>query len=39
MTPEDLWEHAPALARADGFSLAVTDLALEEMLERLRDLP
>jgi putative transcriptional regulator len=38
MTPEDLWEHAPALARADGFSLAVTDLPLEEMLERLREL-
>ncbi|MFC7226706.1 helix-turn-helix domain-containing protein [Salinirubellus salinus] len=39
MTPESLWEHAPRLARADGFSLAVTDLDLEEMLERLRALP
>jgi putative transcriptional regulator len=39
MTPQSLWEHAPRLARADGFSLAVTDLELETMLERLRDLP
>ncbi len=39
MTPESLWEHAPKLARADGFSLAVTALELEEMLERLRGLP
>jgi putative transcriptional regulator len=39
MTPDALWEHAPALARADGFALAVTDLPLEEMLERLRALP
>jgi putative transcriptional regulator len=39
MTPDSLWEHAPKLARADGFSLAVTDLELEEMLERLRGLP
>jgi putative transcriptional regulator len=39
MTPNSLWQHAPKLARADGFSLAVTDLPLEEMLERLRGLP
>ena len=39
MTPEELWEHAPRLARVDGFSLAVTDLSLSGMLERLRDLP
>ncbi len=34
-----LWEHAPALARRDGFSLAVTSLDLEEMLGRLREFP
>jgi putative transcriptional regulator len=34
-----LWDHAPRLARADGYSLAVTTLDLDEMLERLRDLP
>jgi putative transcriptional regulator len=39
MTTEDLWEHAPALARRDGFSLAVTTLELEEMLRRLREYP
>jgi putative transcriptional regulator len=39
MTPESLWEHAPELARVDGFALAVTDLPLSEMLERLRGLP
>ncbi|EMA38650.1 helix-turn-helix domain-containing protein [Halococcus hamelinensis] len=32
---EDLWEHAPALARADGFSLAVADGDLETMLDAL----
>ena len=36
---EALWEHAPALARRDGFSLAVTSLDLEEMLRRLREFP
>lgn len=36
---DDLWEYAPDLARIDGFSLAVTDIELEEMLERHRDLP
>ena len=36
---EDLWEHAPALARRDGFSLAITTLDLEEMLRRLREAP
>ena len=28
-----LWEHAPALARIDGYSLAVTTTDLESMLE------
>lgn len=36
---DDLWEHAPKLARADGFSLSVTTMDLDEMLEELRDLP
>jgi putative transcriptional regulator len=37
---EDLiWEHAADLARVDGFSLAVTDLDLETMLERHQELP
>ena len=36
---EDLWEHAPALARADGVSLATTTLPLEELLETLREFP
>jgi putative transcriptional regulator len=35
----DLWEHAPALAKRDGFSLAVTALDLDTMLDRLRELP
>jgi putative transcriptional regulator len=39
MTPDDVWEHATDLARVDGFSLAVTDRPLEEMLAALRDLP
>ena len=37
--PGDLWEHAPALARADGVSLATTTLPLEELLDALRELP
>lgn len=37
--PDDLWEHAPKLAQADGFSLAVTTMPLDEMLEQLRELP
>ena len=36
---DELWEHAPDLARMDGFSLAVCDADLEETLERLRELP
>jgi putative transcriptional regulator len=34
-----LWDHAADLARIDGFSLAVTDADLDEMLAGLRDLP
>jgi putative transcriptional regulator len=36
---DDLWEHAPTLARIDGFSLAVTTLGLPALLEGLDDLP
>jgi putative transcriptional regulator len=36
---DDLWEHAPTLARADGFSLAVAGGKLETMLERMSELP
>ncbi|WP_225334887.1 helix-turn-helix domain-containing protein [Halomicrobium urmianum] len=35
----DLWDHAPDLARIEGFSLATTDLSLDEMLAGLRNLP
>jgi putative transcriptional regulator len=33
----DLWEHAPALARADGVSLATTTRPLDELLAALRE--
>jgi putative transcriptional regulator len=36
---EDLWEHAPKMARLDGFSLAITDEPLDDVLEALRDFP
>jgi len=36
---DSVWEHAADLARVDGFSLAVTDLDLETMLERHQELP
>ena len=35
---EELWEHAPRLARADGFALAVSTAPLERALENLRAL-
>jgi putative transcriptional regulator len=38
LSTDALWEHAPALARADGYSLAVTDQPLGESLEGLRGL-
>ena len=38
LTADDLWEHAPALARMDGFSLAVVETPLETMLDRLREI-
>jgi len=36
---DDLWEHAPALARADGVSLSTTTLPLPDVLEALREFP
>ena len=34
-----LWEHAPQMARLDGFSLAITDEPLDDVLEALREFP
>ena len=39
LSPDELWEYAPQLARTDGYSLAVTEQPLKEMLAALRDLP
>lgn len=36
---EQLWEHAPALAKADGISLATSTTLMDEMLEALRTFP
>jgi putative transcriptional regulator len=36
---ESVWEHATDLARIDGFSLAITDLDMETMLDRHQELP
>lgn len=35
---EDLWEHAPALARMDGYALATCSTPIDEVLEGLRAL-
>ncbi|MFB6118643.1 helix-turn-helix domain-containing protein [Halosegnis sp.] len=39
LSEAELWEHAPRLARADGYSLSVTEQPLEETLAGLRALP
>ncbi|WP_178917949.1 helix-turn-helix domain-containing protein [Natronomonas gomsonensis] len=39
LNEENLWEHAPALAQADGVSLATTTKPLEELLDSLREFP
>ncbi|MFC7046495.1 helix-turn-helix domain-containing protein [Halobacteriaceae archaeon GCM10025711] len=39
MTEDDLWEHAPKLAAIDGYSLAITDMPLDDLLDRIRELP
>ncbi|NHN59546.1 MULTISPECIES: helix-turn-helix domain-containing protein [Halorussus] len=36
---EDLWEHAPKMARLEGFSLAITDEPMDDVLRELRDFP
>ncbi|WP_324663864.1 helix-turn-helix domain-containing protein [Haloarcula sediminis] len=36
---DDIWEHAPELARIDDVSLAVTDADLDTVLDGLRGLP
>ena len=36
---DDVWEHASDLARIDGFSLAVSPVDYETMLEGHRSLP
>lgn len=38
LSEDDLWEHAPELAQRDGYSLAVTEMDLDEMLAALRKL-
>jgi putative transcriptional regulator len=35
----DLWEHAPSLARVDGFSLAVTGVDDDGLIAALQELP
>lgn len=35
----DLWEHAAELARIEGFALALTEMPLDGVLDRLRELP
>ena len=39
LAADDLWDHAPALASMDGFSLGIVETPLEELLDRMRDLP
>jgi putative transcriptional regulator len=39
LAEEDVWEHAPDLARIEGFSLAVSEVSLDTLLDGLRDLP
>lgn len=36
---EHLWEHAPALAQADGVSLALADSSLDTLLNSLQEFP
>jgi putative transcriptional regulator len=38
LEPDDVWEYAPELAKADGFALAVTSQGLESTLSAHRDL-
>ncbi|UPV74769.1 helix-turn-helix domain-containing protein [Halorussus limi] len=36
---EDLWDHAPKMARLDGFSLAITNEPIDDVLQSLREFP
>jgi putative transcriptional regulator len=36
---DSLWEHAPALAKADGVSLSTTTKPLDSILDSLREFP
>jgi putative transcriptional regulator len=38
ISPDAVWDHATDLARIDGYSLAVTDVDLETLLDELQDL-
>jgi putative transcriptional regulator len=37
--PDELWDHAPELARIDGISLAVTGMDREAMIAAMQELP
>jgi putative transcriptional regulator len=37
LSEDDLWEHAPGLAQQDGYSLAVTEMDIDDMLDALRE--
>ncbi|MFB6269532.1 MAG: helix-turn-helix domain-containing protein [Halobacterium sp.] len=37
LSPDDLWEHAAGLAQQDGYSLAVTEMDIDDMLDALRE--
>ena len=39
LVPDDVWEYATDMARIDGFSLAVTDVDRETLLDGHRSLP
>lgn len=39
ISPEEVWEHAPAIARIDGFSVGATTIPLEDLLSKLREMP
>lgn len=39
IAPEEVWEHAPAIARIDGFSVGATTIPLEDLLSKLREMP
>lgn len=39
LAEDDLWPLAPRLAGMDGYSLAVTEIPLETLLENLREFP